>query len=125
LLLRTASTEATDDAGGYHQALNLAGALVDLGDLGVAVETFHRILSNVPVTPEDLNGVLGSRLATSEAMSLAIEDSAVCRCPAALSAAARRVRRRAASISTAMSASMNEIAWWALIGLPKVLRSFA
>ena len=37
---------------------------------------------------------------------------------------ALRVRRRAASILVAMSASLNWIAWCWAIGLPKVLRSW-
>src|SRR5690606_13728669 len=42
----------------YHYALNLARALVDLGDLRVAVVALGRILAHVAVPTEDLHGVL-------------------------------------------------------------------
>src|SRR6266536_6362156 len=40
-----------------HQPLNLAGSFVDLQDLRVAHQLFHRILLDVPVAAEHLDGV--------------------------------------------------------------------
>ena len=51
-------------------------------------------------------------------------DSGQWRTPWSFISAARcSVSSRAASISVAMSASMNWIAWWFAMGLPKVFRS--
>ena len=66
---------------------------------------------------------MATRLAVSEANSLAIADSRVWLCPRDFSHAARQVKSRAASISVSMSASMKPTAWWSMIRLPKVLRS--
>src|SRR6476661_7123218 len=40
---------------GDHQALDLVGALVDLGDLGVAHHPLDRILADVAISAEDLD----------------------------------------------------------------------
>src|SRR5581483_12353216 len=42
-----------------HEPLDLGGPLVDLGDLRVAEEPFHRIVLDVPVAAVDLDGVGG------------------------------------------------------------------
>lgn len=43
---------------GDQQALDLAGALIDLGNACVAVESFHRIIVQVAVATVDLDGLL-------------------------------------------------------------------
>src|ERR1035441_276609 len=48
-----------EDAAGDHQALDLGRLLPDLVDLGVAHEALHRILLDVPVTTQHLDGVGG------------------------------------------------------------------
>src|SRR3982751_3782649 len=63
--------------------------------------------------------------ATSEANSFAIAASLPYDCFVSLRYAARSVSRRAASISVAMSASLNAIAWCCAIGLPNVRRCCA
>src|SRR5438067_5551033 len=45
----------TEDRAGNHEALDLARALVDLGDLRVAVVALDRELLRVPVAAEDLD----------------------------------------------------------------------
>ena len=44
-----------------HDTLHLVGAFVDLGDLGVAHEAFHRELLGESVATEDLHCVSGHR----------------------------------------------------------------
>src|SRR5919202_4931800 len=44
---------------GDHDALDLVGALVDLAGLGVAYPASHRIVLEIPVTPEHLKHVQG------------------------------------------------------------------
>ena len=67
--------------------------------------------------------LLATRLAISLAYSLAMALSAEWRTPLSFSSAARSTSSRAASISVAMSAIMNWMAWCSRMGLPKVLRS--
>src|ERR1035437_10186566 len=50
-------TEATGD----DHALNLTGTLADLEDLGISVETGHRVLLYEAVAAEDLGGDTGRR----------------------------------------------------------------
>src|SRR6266511_4003441 len=66
-----------------------------------------------------------ARRAASDANSFAALDSYVCRCPRSSRWAARYVRRRAASISVAMSASFHWIAWNSAIFCPNASRSLA
>src|ERR1700722_4043256 len=40
-----------------HDALNLVGPLVDLGDLGIAHETLRREVGRIPVSPEQLDSI--------------------------------------------------------------------
>ena len=61
----------------------------------------------------------------SAAKRLACEETSVLRVPWSSSTADFHVSRRAASISVAMSASMNWIAWWEAIGTPNCTRSRA
>ncbi len=63
--------------------------------------------------------------AMSDANSFAIAASAVKGSPRSFSVAARHTKRRAASTSVAMSASIHWIAWSSAMGLPKAWRSFA
>ena len=44
---------------GHHHALDLVGALVDLGDLGVAHHPLDRVVADVAVAAEQLDGVGG------------------------------------------------------------------
>src|SRR6476619_3428162 len=55
ILLRSGAQERTCD----DQALDLAGALVDLGDLGVAVVALGREVLRVAVAAEDLDRLAG------------------------------------------------------------------
>src|SRR3954453_10884808 len=48
-----------EDLAGDHEALDLARALVDLGDLGVAVVPLGRELLRVAVAAEDLDRLAG------------------------------------------------------------------
>jgi len=43
----------------YHQSLNLAGALVELGDLGVAKQPLDGVVVAVAVTAEHLDRMVG------------------------------------------------------------------
>jgi hypothetical protein len=45
--------------------LDLGGALVDVGDAGVAVEALHRILAHETVAAVNLDGVVGDAVAHS------------------------------------------------------------
>src|SRR4051794_13120029 len=49
----------TQQRGGYHQPLDLAGPLVDLGDLRVAEVALDREVGEVAVAAEDLHRLLG------------------------------------------------------------------
>jgi hypothetical protein len=51
----------TQDLLGDHYTLDLVGALVDLGDLGIAHEALYREIGRVPVAPEQLNCVSRDR----------------------------------------------------------------
>ena len=66
-----------------------------------------------------------TRVATSPALSLDMEPSAWKPMPLRAIQEARQTRRRAASISVAMSASLKAMACWAAIGLPNWTRSRA
>ena len=61
----------------------------------------------------------------SEAKSFAIPAARSVRSPRSFMAAAWRVRRRAASILVAMSASFSWMAWCSQIGFPNVVRCWA
>ena len=63
-------------------------------------------------------------IAASAANRFACEDTSVLRSPLSSIAADFHVNRRAASISVAMSAIMNWIAWCIAIGTPNWTRSF-
>src|SRR5688572_8868353 len=56
---RNRSLEILDHLAANDQPLDLAGALVDLGDLSVAIMTFYRIILDVAVAAMDLNGLIG------------------------------------------------------------------
>ena len=66
-----------------------------------------------------------THVAVRPALSLAIEPSAFTKPLFLPSQAARQMRLREASISVAMSASMNAIDWFMMIGRPKASRSLA
>ena len=51
--------DAGEELAGDHDPLDLVGALVDLGDLGVAHHPLDGVLAGVAVAPEDLHGVGG------------------------------------------------------------------
>src|SRR5204862_6524792 len=53
--LREIALAEGEDRAGDHEPLDLARALVDLRDLGVAVEALHRELLRVAVAAEDLD----------------------------------------------------------------------
>jgi len=88
-----------------QQALDVAGAFVDLADTHVAVDALDREVGHVAVAAVDLDRVRADALGISEANSLAIAASFRQGWPASRSAAACRTRARAASICVAMSAS--------------------
>src|SRR5690606_18635422 len=52
-------SERQPEVASDHHALDLAGALPDLEDLGVPVEAGHRRLVHEPVAAEDLGGDAG------------------------------------------------------------------
>ncbi len=66
-----------------------------------------------------------TRMAISEAKSLAMDASGPKGRPLSSRKAARRVRRRAASMAVAMSASIHCTIWCSPMGTPKLLRSRA
>jgi len=67
-----------------------------------------------------------TRTAVSPATSLDIDPSAAVNCwPVRAIHAARQTSSRAASIEVFMSASMNAIAWFSMIGRPNCTRSLA
>src|SRR5688572_16702359 len=51
---------SSEDVLGDHHALDLRGALVDLHELGVAVDLLDRVLARVAVAAEHLHGVRGA-----------------------------------------------------------------
>ncbi|MNC82869.1 hypothetical protein D3C75_1365650 [compost metagenome] len=65
-----------------------------------------------------------THIAVSEAKSFAIEAACVWFWPWSLSEAARYIKRRAASMSVAISAIEKATAWFADRGLPNCLRSW-
>ena len=118
---RLAQQRAGDD-----QPLDLARALVDLGDLGVAVVALGGELLRIAVAAEDLDRLarLAARDGGGEELGLRALDGVGARRPPS---AARRATRsaRAASTSVCMSASFCWIACRRAIGPPNALRSLA
>jgi hypothetical protein len=53
------SCAPAEELPGHHQALDLVGALVDLGDLGVAHHPLDREVADVPVAAQELDRVGG------------------------------------------------------------------
>jgi len=99
--------------------------LVDLGAAHRAVDALHAVVRDVAVAAEGLDRVRAHALAISEAKSFAIDASLRHGSPALRNAAACSTSCRAASMAVAMSARRNATAWCSMIGLPKVIRSFA
>src|SRR5881628_875000 len=54
---RSSGRSSAGQLAGDHHALDLVGALVDLGDLCVAHEALDGILARVAVAAEDLHGI--------------------------------------------------------------------
>jgi hypothetical protein len=89
-----------------HQPLDLAGALADGAQLRVAIKLLDRIVFREPVAAVTCTASFATRTATSDAYNFAMADSLFTLLPWSFIHAARCVKRRAASISVAMSASL-------------------
>jgi hypothetical protein len=88
--------------------LNLLGALIDLCDLGVTHVPLDRKIHRVAVATEQLDGVGGDPIPTSEAKHFDAEAmNPRLGSPRSPRAAAEYTISRAASIFIAISASMN------------------
>ena len=101
------------------------GAFEDRVDLRVAVPALDRVLAHVAVAAEDLDRAPRSptpRSRPPSACSSSLRRSrTACRCAPIHDA--RHTSSRAASISVFMSASLNAIAWFSMIGRPNCTRS--
>ena len=114
------------DGPGDDELLDLLGALEDVEDLGVAVPALDGVLAGVAVAAEDLDGPLGDPHGGAAGLelglrALGVHVLAVAGEPGGTVARAGG-RRRSRCI---MSASMNAIDWFMMIGLPNALRSWA
>ena len=61
---------------GDDHPLDLGGVFVDVEHLRIPVPLLHRMVGEVAVPAEDLDGLFGDRVAISEALSFDIEPSA-------------------------------------------------
>ena len=50
-----------DEAAGYHQALDLRGALVDLRDAGITVVPLCWHVTHIPHATQDLDGLVAAK----------------------------------------------------------------
>src|SRR4051794_2852088 len=115
--------DAGEQLAGHHDALDLVGALVDLGDLGVAQHPLDRVVAGVAVAATAL---VVTSIATSEAKHLAAAPKKVrSESPRSDRPAAAYVIWRATSTFMPMSASMNCRPWNSAIDLPNCWRSRA
>ena len=89
----SARSRQTENRACDHEALDLARALVDLGDLGVAVVALDRELLRVAVAAEDLDRL--ARLPPAPSPTRTASPSRPPRCAARRAASARRLDRRA------------------------------
>ena len=108
----------------HDDALNLIGALVDLGDLCVAHHPFDREVDVLAGAPNSCTALVVTSIATSEAKHFAAAEMKLSPgSPRWARAAAVYTINRAASTFIAMSASMNCTPWKSLTGLRNCLRS--
>jgi len=110
---------------GDDHPLDLGGAFVDVEHLRIPVPLLHRMVGEVAVPAEDLDGLFGDprrHLGGLELRHRALGGLVVAVAPIQ---AARHASKRAASMSMAMSASSSAMGGCSRSGWPKVRRSQA
>jgi hypothetical protein len=105
---------------GDDRALDLVGAFVDLGDLGVPVEPLDLEALDVAGAAEDLDRVGGARHRHVAGEALGHRAGRVAGCPASSMHRGRLDSSPAASMSLAMSASSHCTPWNSAIGLAEL-----